>query len=158
MRRYLLPIAVAVFAAVVFTSCDKNNDDDNKTEDSYKISGTASGANERPDPVISTTATGTLTGKYNTESKMLDYTITWTGLTAAASAMHFHGPASTEEAAGVQVAIAGFPQEMSGTVSGMATLTPEQETQLLGGKLYYNIHTANNPGGEIRGQVTATAD
>jgi hypothetical protein len=35
----------------------------------------------------------------------------------------------------------------------MATLTPEQATQLLGGQWYVNIHTEANPGGEIRGQV-----
>jgi len=32
--------------------------------------------------------------------------------------------------------------------------TDAQAADLLGGKLYVNIHTAANPGGEIRGQVT----
>ena len=36
---------------------------------------------------------------------------------------------------------------------GSVTLTPEQETELLAGNLYVNIHSSNNPGGEIRGQI-----
>ena len=37
---------------------------------------------------------------------------------------------------------------------GSATLTDAQEADLVGGKYYVNVHTAANPGGEIRGQVT----
>jgi hypothetical protein len=39
-------------------------------------------------------------------------------------------------------------------VDGSATLTDAQAADLLAGKDYINIHTAANPGGEIRGQVT----
>jgi hypothetical protein len=37
--------------------------------------------------------------------------------------------------------------------NGKATLTPEQAKDLVDGKWYFNLHTAANPGGEIRGQV-----
>jgi hypothetical protein len=37
---------------------------------------------------------------------------------------------------------------------GSATLTDPQAADLLGGRMYVNVHTAANPGGEIRGQVT----
>ena len=33
------------------------------------------------------------------------------------------------------------------------TLTDAQEQDLLAGNLYFNVHTAKNPGGEIRGQI-----
>ena len=39
-------------------------------------------------------------------------------------------------------------------VEGSATLTDAQAADLVAGKYYVNIHTAANPGGEIRGQVT----
>jgi hypothetical protein len=39
-------------------------------------------------------------------------------------------------------------------VSGMATLTAAQIAALKAGKTYANVHTAKNPGGEIRGQIT----
>jgi len=37
---------------------------------------------------------------------------------------------------------------------GSATLTDAQAADLTAGKYYINVHTAANPGGEIRGQVT----
>jgi hypothetical protein len=38
-------------------------------------------------------------------------------------------------------------------MDGSATLTDAQAADLAGGKLYVNVHTAANKGGEIRGQV-----
>jgi hypothetical protein len=160
MRRYLQSSVSVLLAAMLWTSCDKKDNNDNNTspaEDTYKLSGTASGANERPNPVTSN-GTATLTGTYHTENKMLDYTITWSGLSANAAAMHFHGPAGVDSAAGVQIPIVGFAQATSGSIPGMEILKPEQESELLNGKMYYNIHTANFPGGEIRGQVSAKHD
>lgn len=158
MRRYLLQTAVLFFVATLWLGCDKNDDDDNnQKEDTFKLSGAASGAQERPNPVT-TNATGTITGTYRKEDKMLDYTIIWSNLSTNPVAMHFHGPAVADSAAGVQVPITGFAAATSGSVSGMATLSAEQESQLLGGLWYYNIHSDTYKGGEIRGNITATAD
>jgi hypothetical protein len=68
-----------------------------------------------------------------------------------ATAAHFHGPAEAGKNAGVAVAI---PNATSSPVEGSATLTDAQAADLVAGKYYINIHTAANPGGEIRGQVT----
>ncbi len=38
-------------------------------------------------------------------------------------------------------------------ITGSATLTDAQLADLEAGRLYVNIHTAANPGGEIRGQI-----
>jgi CHRD domain len=38
-------------------------------------------------------------------------------------------------------------------IEGTATLTENQAADLLAGKWYANIHTAANPGGELRGQM-----
>ncbi len=43
---------------------------------------------------------------------------------------------------------------MTSPVSGQATLTDAHAADLLAGRWYINLHTAANPGGEIRGQVT----
>ena len=38
-------------------------------------------------------------------------------------------------------------------IKGEATLTDAQAADLQAGKWYFNVHTAANKGGEIRGQV-----
>jgi hypothetical protein len=86
----------------------------------------------------------------DTKTKTLTYTITFQGLSGPATAAHFHGPAAEGANAGVAVAIAKGP---ASPVTGSATLTDPQIADLEAGKWYVNVHTAANPGGEIRGQM-----
>ncbi|WP_407188815.1 CHRD domain-containing protein [Bradyrhizobium centrosematis] len=102
-------------------------------------------------PATSSSATGTADLNYDAASKKLSWTVTYSGLSGPATAAHFHGPAEAGKNAGVAVAI---PNAATSPVKGEATLTDAQAADLLGGKYYINIHTAANPGGEIRGQVT----
>ena len=157
MRRYLFQTLILLSATTIWLGCDKDDDDDDKTVNSYTLSGPASGTQERPTPVT-TNATGTISGSYNVNTKVLDYMISWSNLSADPAAMHFHGPAGPEETALPVVPIENFPVAKTGMHMAKDTLTTEQETQLLTGKWYYNIHTSTYPGGEIRGQITTTAD
>ncbi|PJG51016.1 CHRD domain-containing protein [Bradyrhizobium forestalis] len=102
-------------------------------------------------PATTSSATGSADLNYDAASKKLSWTVTYSGLSGPATAAHFHGPAESGKNAGVAVAI---PNAASSPVKGEATLTDAQAADLLGGKYYINIHTAANPGGEIRGQVT----
>ncbi|MCK1543244.1 CHRD domain-containing protein [Bradyrhizobium sp. 179] len=102
-------------------------------------------------PATTSSGTGTADLDYDAASKKLSWTVTYSGLSGPATAAHFHGPAEAGKNAGVAVAI---PNATSNPVKGEATLTEAQAADLLGGKYYINIHTAANPGGEIRGQVT----
>lgn len=86
----------------------------------------------------------------DSKSKVLTYTITFQGLSGPATAAHFHGPAAAGANAGVAVAIGKDP---ANPVTGTATLTDAQMADLEAGKWYVNVHTAANPGGEIRGQM-----
>ena len=88
---------------------------------------------------------------YDAASKKLSWKVTYSGLSGPATAAHFHGPAEAGKNAGVAVAI---PNATSSPAEGSATLTDAQAADLMAGKYYVNIHTAANPGGEIRGQVT----
>jgi hypothetical protein len=103
-------------------------------------------------PAKSTDGTGTLTATLDTTTHELTYHVVFDGLTGAATAAHFHGPAAPGKNAGPQVAVKTTP--IVSPIDGTATLTPEQSKDLLDGKWYFNIHTAANPEGEIRGQVT----
>ena len=102
-------------------------------------------------PPNASTATGTADIDYDAASKKLSWKVTYSGLTGPATAAHFHGPAESGKNAGVAVAI---PNAGSSPAEGSATLTDAQAADLQAGKYYVNIHTAANPGGEIRGQVT----
>jgi hypothetical protein len=94
---------------------------------------------------------GTAEVAFDTAGKKLSWTVTYSGLSGPATAAHFHGPAESGKNAGVAVPI---PNQASSPVTGSATLTDAQAADLMAGKYYVNIHTAANPGGEIRGQVT----
>ena len=102
-------------------------------------------------PATTSAATGSADIDYDAASKKLSWKVTYSGLSGPATAAHFHGPAEGGKNAGVAVAI---PNAGSSPVEGSATLTDAQAADLAGGKYYINIHTAANPGGEIRGQVT----
>src|SRR5262245_38239388 len=101
-------------------------------------------------PAVDTKGSGALTATYDTASKKLTYTVTYKDLSGPAAAAHFHGPADAKTNAGVVVPV---KEVTPGTLKGEATLTDAQAAELKAGKWYFNIHTAANKGGEIRGQV-----
>ena len=114
-----------------------------------KMKATLNGKSEVP-PNTSA-GTGTADINYDAASKKLTWKVTYSGLSGPATAAHFHGPAEPGKNAGVAVAI---PNATSSPAEGSATLTDAQAADLTAGKYYVNVHTAANPGGEIRGQVT----
>lgn len=101
-------------------------------------------------PVTNSQGMGQLAATYDTGSKMLSYGVTYSGLTGPATAAHFHGPAPVGKNAGVMVPING---DLASPIKGMVTLTDEQAKALTDGDMYFNVHTAANKGGEMRGQV-----
>lgn len=103
-------------------------------------------------PANDSSGTGNLEATYDTETMMLTWTVTYEGLTGDATAAHFHGPAAEGENAGPVVPIEG---DLASPIEGSATLTEEQATQLQDGMWYFNLHTAQYPDGELRGQVKA---
>ena len=102
-------------------------------------------------PPNASTATGSADIDYDPASKKLSWKLTYSGLSGPATAAHFHGPAEPGKNAGVAVAI---PNAGTSPAEGSATLTDAQAADLEAGRYYVNVHTAANPGGEIRGQVT----
>ena len=114
-----------------------------------KMKATLDGKSEVP-PNTSA-GTGTADVDYDAATKKLSWKLSYSGLTGPATAAHFHGPAEPGKNAGVAVAI---PNATTSPTEGSATLTDAQAADLLAGKYYVNVHTAANPGGEIRGQVT----
>jgi hypothetical protein len=84
------------------------------------------------------------------DGKTFTYTANYSGLTGPATAAHFH-KAATPGGNGPPV----LPATVSPSpIKGTATLTDAQIADLNAGLWYFNIHTAANPGGEIRGTMT----
>jgi len=136
----------AVFVSFLLSACATPADD--KT-----VSLRATLMSSAEVPPNASTGTGTLQAQLNKESKVLSWTLTYSGLTGAPKAGHFHGPAPIGQNAGV---VLPFKGSLDSPISGSATLTDAQVTDLLDGKWYVNLHTAANPGGEVRGQVQVT--
>ncbi len=87
---------------------------------------------------------------YDTETKTLEWTVEYSGLSGDAAAAHIHGPADAGANADVVIPF----ENPASPIKGSATLTDAQAADLEAGKYYVNIHTAANKGGEIRGQIT----
>jgi hypothetical protein len=105
------------------------------------------GANEVP-PNTSP-ATGKAEATLDTETKVLTWTVTYADLTGPAMGAHFHGPSEPGKNAGIVLPF----KTVASPIQGTATLTDNQMADLVAGKWYANVHTAANPGGELRGQM-----
>jgi hypothetical protein len=136
MRSYLALAALAVFAASpAFAEMTH-----------YKANLT--GAAETPPN--DSKGTGKVDATYDSGAKMLNWTIDYSGLTGPAVAAHFHGPAPAGKAAGIEVPLTG---SLDSPIKGSAALTDAQAKELMDGMMYFNIHTAEHKGGELRGQM-----
>lgn len=150
---------------------------------------TLSSGEESPAPGVPSSATGSLTAILDTDTNEFLWTLTATGLTGAATAVHFHGntpfpPGHLGVALPVVMGFIGSGVDAdvtplldtltgatSGTYVGMADLdlalndrggafpltVAQQIAGLTSTQWYVNIHNANNPAGEIRGQVFLAA-
>ena len=96
----------------------------------------------------SSTATGEFSGTYNANTNQLTYTVTYRGLTPTDAHIHT-SPSGPGSRGSVSISFASLASPIQGTV----TLTPAQATDLLGNKMYINIHTTAFGSGEIRGDI-----
>jgi hypothetical protein len=101
-------------------------------------------------PPNTTTGAGDVAATLDTDSKLFSYTVTYSGLTGPAIMAHFHGPAGP----GVNAPPVIIMTSLASPMKGSATLTDPQVADLTAGNWYFNVHTAEHKGGEIRGQLT----
>lgn len=76
------------------------------------------------------------------------------GMSSPATAAHIHqGPMGRPGPVIQPLAVDPSPDGTDGTVSGTIELTDDQLTALRGGSLYVQVHSTENPGGELRGWI-----
>lgn len=104
-------------------------------------------------PAQKNAATGRINVTYNKSTRTLSYELAFAGLSGNPVAGHFHASAPLGMNAPVLIPIPGLPASPTGSVKGSVTIPAEKEKDLLNGLFYVNLHTAANPGGEIRAQI-----
>ena len=105
---------------------------------------TMQGAQETP--AVTTTASGTGRFLYDPDTRTLSGSVTTANITGTVAHVH---TAVVGVAGPVTIPMTGGPTwTLPATV-----LTEAQAADLLNGRMYANVHTAANPGGEIRGQL-----
>ncbi len=111
------------------------------------LKATLSGAAEKPTPVVSS-ATGTFAGVIDPSTRVLSYTVTYSGLTPVAG--HLHRVNAANGTGPVEIPFAALASPIIGTTT---LTTSTRVDSLLNGFYYVNLHTTAFPGGEIRGDI-----
>jgi hypothetical protein len=116
---------------------------------------TLNGAQE----LTASTATGFGTVVLNTAQTMITVDENWTGLIGGpATASHIHCCVPPGSNAPVLFPFSGVPNVTSGSIPEQTfAITPGQVAGLEAGLMYFNVHDAQFPGGEIRGQILPVA-
>lgn len=111
------------------------------------------GAQEVPPSGSGGTGSGTVV--LNVAETMITVNMNFSGLGSNANAAHIHGPAPPGVENNVVFGLAGVPAATSGAIPEQTfTISAAQVADLKNGLYYFNVHTTNFSGGEIRGQIT----
>ncbi|TAL87832.1 MAG: CHRD domain-containing protein [Candidimonas sp.] len=104
-------------------------------------------------PPVQTKGSGTANLTYDPGTRVVTWTISFTGLSSAATMAHFHGPAAPGKNAGVKLWLSKKGTAVTSPIKGEATLSAADAQEFTAGEMYINIHTKDHPSGEVRGQV-----
>lgn len=157
IRLLLVPLLIGGLAV---TACE---DDDDPGGLATRFSATLDGDSEVPP----TQSTATGTASFEIDGDEIDFTLNTTGLTNVTAA-HIHGPAGAGANASIIVPLFNATTEgdwdgsktssfdAGDIASGQATASLSALIALMrAGNAYVNVHTTEDPGGAIRGQISA---
>jgi CHRD domain len=138
--RYASSLVAGILATLFFCGIAR--------ADQINFKADLNGGNEVPP--VTTAGKGGATASLNTATKMLTWSVDYSGMSGPVTAGHIHGPAAPGANAGVLVPLG---TNLASPIKGSATLTDAQISDLEAGRTYVNLHTDANKGGEIRGQL-----
>jgi hypothetical protein len=154
MMKVLCKFGLVWLLVALFAGCD----DHDTPQDVVRQNGLPlSGSQELP--AKQTQATGWADVSYNKTTHMLTFTLNWANLTGNPTGAHIHGTAARGTNAGIKFDFfALIPKTPTGTYSSSVLVDGASinESDLLNGLYYFNIHTPANPGGESGGRSSFT--
>lgn len=155
LRKVPFGFAVLVLIAVNLIGCGSDNDSDPvplvpdiPSSDQITKAAILTGAQETPS--VTTSATGFGSVVVNSTTRAISGEFNFTGVTATAAHIHT-GAAGVAGAPAITLTVDNA--NFSATVPAGTVLNQTQYDDLMAGNLYVNVHSATNPGGEIRGQL-----
>ena len=155
LRNFPTPFISVALLSFTLLGClhddDKKDPDDPMVEtpvESITRTAILSGAQETTP--VTTNATGYGSVVVNPTTRGATGSITFTGMTATAAHIHT-GAAGTNGTPAVTLTVDNMTH--SATIPAGTVLTQAHYDDLLAGKLYFNVHSSTNTGGEIRGQI-----
>ena len=145
MRKFLIAAVIAAVAALSGASLASSQ----TTTKTLKFSAALNIGQEVPHPK------GAMAGAVGhfdatVSGTTLKWSLTFSHLSGPASAAHIHLGVRGKSGP-VAVSLCG---PCKSPASGTATVTAAQIKSMTSGGTYVNVHTAKNPNGEIRGQIT----
>lgn len=111
-----------------------------------RFTGSLSGSQEVPGNTVAGTGNGIVV--LNSQESAGTVYLNFSSLSSAQTMAHIHGPATPGQNAGIQVTL-----PLGQIANYTATLTQTQVNELKNGLYYFNVHTQQLSGGEIRGQL-----
>jgi hypothetical protein len=115
--------------------------------ETLNFTATLTGSNEVPPNQSNAKGEAQIT--FDTDTKLLSWTVSYSGLSGAPIGAHIHGLAEPGSNAGIMIPFTTLPSP----IKGSKALNSREEEGLMTGRLYVNVHTKLHPGGEIRGQI-----
>ncbi len=148
--RNLKYLVLAISALSFGTSCPPTG-----TGNQRQFTANFTGAQEVPP--VTTNATGSGTFTLSADQTSLQYNISARNFGSTVTLAHFHQNPPGQDGDIVENISANIQGDATQlTIQGTwSDLTTVELNALLNGNIYVNIHTQNNPGGEIRGQLVA---
>ncbi|MEO5564415.1 MAG: CHRD domain-containing protein [Chitinophagaceae bacterium] len=143
-------LIVSLFSII---SCEKEEE---KKKANFFIKNDILLSGSQENPAVVTSAVGHMDVWYDKRVRILNYVVSWSGLSTNPTGFHIHGTAPVGFNASVQQNFSLTGLGKSGTYSGTLLIdgVKFKESDLLSGLFYVNMHTTTNPSGEIRGQIT----
>lgn len=102
-------------------------------------------------PQVETDASGFARILVDEDAMELTWRVFHAGIASPVTAAHIHGPAIQGENAGVVIDLGA--DGLESPITGSTTITEDQLSDLKSGLWYVQVHSEQNPAGELRGQI-----